>query len=544
MPIANPSDAAGAPPARESGTSDEPTFLIRKLGSNGIPTYLERAQTEHGEHRFVVVERLSRGTMTTDEAAECVREGRVAAALEHPNVVRTRAVTVRRDELSITSDYVAGERLSELWSSGSASTAMLPLEIGLRILVDVSAGLGALHKLRGAEGHERVKFVHGEVTDENVLVGLDGVSLVLRASRVRGRSAPPRTDGGTLAPEVLSGGAADQRADVYSLGALLWRALSGRWPLPGGETSDVAAGAERDQIAQTIVTKHGRWALPLADVAARALAPAPDKRFPTVSSMVTELRRIAGSKLATADAVARFVESAAGGKIAARLADVQASAVIRKATSIPAPRPTPVPMPVAAIAPVPHSPTEPIAEQLIEVPQPPSEPQLPPAPSALPIAPSSAAASSPAPLTPPKPISPPRTPKTPERAAAARPSRVVTKASAVASKRELTPSPQAAWLPRWAIGALLALLLLTGGLALRAVHNRQAIVTPGAIPVDNSTIIPPLPSALPEKLATPAKGPSVVPRAETNPAPRSTSLQRPTKPAAPREAPAPTLKAK
>ena len=342
MPSAHETYAAGAAADEEGRPNDEPTVLVRKLGSTSVPTYLERILTQGSEHRFVVVERLPRGNMSEDETAECVRDAKLAAALEHPNVVRTRAITLRPDEITVMTDYVPGERLSELWSPASGSAKAIPIEIALRILVDAATGLGALHKLRHTEGQERVKFVHGEVTDFNVLVGLDGVSVVLRASRARRRGDPPAMGAGTIAPEVLSGEAVDQRADVYSLGAMLWQALSGR---PLGLNHDIGAmltTAKEGTVSRAVVARGGPWALPLADVAARALSPVPEKRFPTASSMVTELRKIAGQKLATEVEVARFVETAAGEKIAARLADLQASAVIRKASSIPPPRSSPV----------------------------------------------------------------------------------------------------------------------------------------------------------------------------------------------------------
>src|SRR6185503_5855124 len=107
--------------------------LIRKLSSPEVPTTIERVLTEDNEQRFAVVECLSRGSMTEEEASECVRDAHAAASLEHPNVVRTRSILVRSDEIRVTSDYVAGERLSELWSSASAAAPTFSLEIALRI---------------------------------------------------------------------------------------------------------------------------------------------------------------------------------------------------------------------------------------------------------------------------------------------------------------------------------------------------------------------------------------------------------------------------
>ena len=574
MPGPHEPHAAGAAASRESRSNDEPAVLVRKLGSARVPTYLERVLTEDGEHRFVVVERVSRGAMTEEEASESVRDARMAAALEHPNVVRTRAIGMRLHEISVTSDYVAGERLSELWSSAPGSVATLPLEIALRILVDVSTGLGALHKLRSTEGHERLKFVHGEVTDENVLVGLDGVSSILRASRVRSRNVPTKTGIGALAPEILSGMTADPRADIYGIGALLWQALSGKPLFPDDDVAAILASAQPGTVAGAVVKRNAAWALPLASVAARALAPAPDQRFPTASSMVTELRKIAGPKLATAADVAKFVEAVAGEKIAARLADAQASAVIRKATSIPAPRPSLVEAPVVERS---SGPSKLVAreEKLVAreevsdearlltraVATPIEAPTVAPTPVVLPtqsmpllpaVSPKTETARAEAipeapsePETPPAPVAEP-VKATSRGAAAALSTPLVAKAVPAVPALKATPSPLLQRPVRSAIGVWLAIALLTGLLALLALHSRQVIVTPDATRLDASTMPAPASSAVPDEVADSARRPYVASPTPRDPALGTTSTVkgRLTNSASPRNVPAPKLRPK
>lgn len=517
--------------------------------------------------------------MTDEEAAECVREARMTAAFEHPNVVRTYSIAARSDEISVRSEYVAGERLSELWSSTSGREASPPLGIALRILVDVSTGLGALHKLRGEDGQERVKFIHGEVTSSNVLVGVDGVSLILRAARVRRRNVHPKALIGTLAPEILLGESADQRADIYSLGALLWQALSGRPLFAKDDIDEILASAKQGQVARAIVANDASWALPLADIAARALASVPEKRFPTASSMLTELRRIAGPKLATPEEVAKFVEEVAGERISARLSDVQASAVIRKATSIPAPRSAApaqklalaeVKLPVVRdeapsitadveptlpITPIrmaiePPRSAPPIAPPIIAPPRS-APPRLPPPKSApkvqvavaTPISPKIETAPSgalPQPSSPPsRPSSKPRTADRPRPAPApsakpiSRPSgQKAAKASPAASA--LVTSPVASRSLPWVIGTLLAIALVTGWFALQAIRNRQAIETPGSTSVEISKIPAPASS---QPSGEPAAG--VVSPVKSHAAPKATTsaTARPTKGSAPPKAP-------
>jgi hypothetical protein len=291
--------AAGA-----SGTAGEPLStrsrgVVRRLSPRDVPTYLEQVPATSGTPHLIVVERFSRSAAVTDrQAAEYVAAARAACVLEHPYVVRARAIVVRHDEIRIACDFVDGERLSQLGHPSAGGPSMLRLEIAVRVLLDALIGLSALHELH-VENGQRVKLVHGEVTADNILVGADGISRLLRACRVRRSGGAPTACIATIAPEASSG-EPDPRADVFSIGVLLWQMLSG-----------------------TSVPNHAPWAAPLADVAACAMAAASGERFSTATAMATEVRRIAGRKLATAVQVMDFVQAVAGAKIAARRSQVQ-----------------------------------------------------------------------------------------------------------------------------------------------------------------------------------------------------------------------------
>jgi hypothetical protein len=254
------------------------------------------------------------------------------------------------------------------------------------------------------------------------------------------------------------------------------------------------------------------------------------------------------------------VEATAGQKIAARLSDVQASAVIRKAASIPPPRAplAPAPLLVERASTPSKRPTHegesgtskpPMAAVITPLAAPrvvPTEGMAPPASiaprteTARPEAKSREPALAPAPPTSTPSRAAPSKPRTqlaraaePRKemrqggAAAAERLRVATKASRAVLVPEPTPSPKRAM--RLVIGASLAVTLVTAWLALRAVRNRQDIVTPGAVPPAASAVTPAT-SALP-------------PATSEVQAPAASHVRREA-PSAPRSAPAPTLRRK
>ena len=263
-----------------------------------------------------MVERVARGDAYGDqEIADWVRDARRLATLEHPNVARVRDVVIRGEEVLVVGEFVDGVRWSEL----SSITPRPSLEIALRILVDVLSGLSAVHNLRDAK-REPMKLVHGELTPECVVVGPDGVARIVSTCRVRSATARPGRDGSAyLAPEVLlADESAGARADVYSVGVMLWEALSGRPLFPNTQPSAIVTHLLSGRVARPTIPEGSPWAAPLADIAARALAADPEKRFASAAALAAELRRIGGPKLAPPVRVAALVRGTFGDGIRAR----------------------------------------------------------------------------------------------------------------------------------------------------------------------------------------------------------------------------------
>ena len=140
--------------------------------------------------RLVVVERAERKAFDDGEIADWIRDARRLSALDHPNVARVRDVIIRSGEILVVSEFVDGVR----WREFAATTT---LETALRVFVDALTGLSALHDLRDARDAKRqlFKLVHGGLTPDCIVVGLDGVARVVGASRPEVRDRAPRGHG-------------------------------------------------------------------------------------------------------------------------------------------------------------------------------------------------------------------------------------------------------------------------------------------------------------------------------------------------------------
>jgi YVTN family beta-propeller protein len=165
-----------------------------------------------------------------------LREARLAAALDHPNVIAIYDAGQYEDALYISMRYVDGVDLRTL----IAAQGRLEPARAARIASQVAAALDAAH----ARG-----LVHRDVKPANVLVADPGGSeqvyltdfgLVKRSASQVGVTGPGQWVGtvGYVAPEQLRGDPVDRRADVYALGCVLYEALTAQPPFP--RENDVA----------------------------------------------------------------------------------------------------------------------------------------------------------------------------------------------------------------------------------------------------------------------------------------------------------------
>jgi WD40 repeat protein/tRNA A-37 threonylcarbamoyl transferase component Bud32 len=209
-----------------------------------------------------------------------LRESELAASIDHPNIVPIYEAGATEDLLFIAMRYVEGRDLSERLQGG-------PLDPGdaVGILAQVASALDAAH----ARG-----LVHRDVKPSNVLLDRgarpDGSDHVYLADfgltkRVSGESGVG-DDGhlmGTIdyvAPEQIAGEEIDGRADVYSLGCVLYECLVGQPPFRrDSEIAVVFAHLEADPPAPS--TQRPGLPLALDAVITRALAKEPEQRYPS-----------------------------------------------------------------------------------------------------------------------------------------------------------------------------------------------------------------------------------------------------------------------
>src|SRR5262249_4255840 len=148
---------------------------LRAIASGGMATvYLGRAVGAGGFERLVALKVMHPHIACEPEfVAMFLDEARLAARVRHPHVVAT--IDLVEDPLFLVMEFIEGPSLHLLLRTCARSKRPFPLGIALRIFLDMLSGLHAAHELTDASG-ELLNLVHRDISPQNVLVGVDGVS--------------------------------------------------------------------------------------------------------------------------------------------------------------------------------------------------------------------------------------------------------------------------------------------------------------------------------------------------------------------------------
>ena len=310
--------------------------LQRKLAEGGMAeVFLAKLTGMEGFEKLVVVKRILPQLCSDDSFVKMfLNEARVAARLNHPNVVQIFDLGKLDEQYFIAMEYVHGEDLRTVIREATDADKRPPLGLACRIVADMLGGLHYAHTRVGADG-KPLGLVHRDVSPQNVLVTYEGaIKLVdfgiAKATREVGAA---QTQAGLLkgkysymSPEQARGQPVDARADVFCAGILLWELAT--WQRLFKRPTDMAtlmAVAEEPVRAPHTVEP----ALPpeLDRLIMKALARNPDERFASAQEMRAALEGLIRTKAWEADTLAltSWMREMFAGKLRAQAADVAAS---------------------------------------------------------------------------------------------------------------------------------------------------------------------------------------------------------------------------
>jgi serine/threonine protein kinase len=211
--------------------------IVRMVGEGGMGRVYEARHTRLGNKRFAIKLLHAEYARQPDVVARFQREAEAASGITHPNIVDVYDVHHTDDGLPyMVGEFLEGEEFGDFLDRSSK----IATPVAVRIVRQLCRALGAAHA-RGV--------VHRDMKPENVFlvgnmqrptakiidfgiskVGDAGGTALTRTGMIMGTPA-------YMAPEQARGDKVDHRADIYAVGGILYRALTGRKPFDGDDPS-------------------------------------------------------------------------------------------------------------------------------------------------------------------------------------------------------------------------------------------------------------------------------------------------------------------
>ncbi len=260
--------------------------LLKKLATGGMAQiYLARQQGMEGFEKFLVVKRILPHLAENDEFIKMfLDEARIAARLNHPNIVQIFNLGAQDDSYFIAMEFIHGEDVRRVWKRADSKNKPIPVPLVSRIIMDACSGLDYAHKKVDSQG-KPLNIVHRDISPQNILVTFEGGVKVVDFGIAKAADQATVTKSGVLkgkysymSPEQASGQKIDRRSDIFALGVVLYELTTGtRLFKRPNDIQTLNAVTECDVIAPSEVNEE----LPkdFDPIVMKALAKRPEDRY-------------------------------------------------------------------------------------------------------------------------------------------------------------------------------------------------------------------------------------------------------------------------
>lgn len=295
--------------------------------------FLAREKGIAGLERMVVIKRILPHLATQASFVEMfLREARIAARLNHPNIVQIYELDEFDGSYYIAMEYIHGSTVRELQILAGERGEKFPLEVSLSMFDQAARGLHTAHEASDIEGRP-LGLVHRDVSPHNLMVTTEGNVKLLDFGVAKATEGVDSTYSGNLkgkfaymSPEQCMRTGLDRRSDVFSLGIVLWELLVGQRLFKRSNELEMMQAIINGDVARPSAMGR-KLPLELEDAVMKALSVDRERRFQTVEALrqtIIEVARAEGYDIGS-DRIAKFVKTIAGEQLHSRNQTLQAA---------------------------------------------------------------------------------------------------------------------------------------------------------------------------------------------------------------------------
>ncbi|MEW5848290.1 MAG: serine/threonine-protein kinase [Myxococcota bacterium] len=269
--------------------------LLERIGVGGMAeVWLARASGPGGFAKGCVVKTVRAGVDEDRFGRMFMDEARLAALLNHPNIVQIFDFGEDGGRLYIAMEFILGRTLRAVMKKCEVKHIGIPMEHAARILSGVLEGLDHAHAQTDKDGAP-LKIIHRDISPENIMVTYSGVPKVVDFGIAKATLSTDRTRDGRakgkltyMAPEQLMGAPLDHRVDIYACGVVLYELCCGRHPYPIPNAEALARAILHDEAPHP---QELNPSLPddLAEVIIQCMQKDPEHRFASARDMQRRL---------------------------------------------------------------------------------------------------------------------------------------------------------------------------------------------------------------------------------------------------------------
>ncbi len=254
--------------------------VLEKIGQGGMGEVYLAEDTELNRKvaiKFLPLQYVS----DRDFKTRFKREGQAAAALNHPNIITIHEVSEYEGRPYLAMEYVEGGSLKDLIGADRMSVAQVT-----NLAAQISEGLAKAHQ---------TGIVHRDIKPQNILIDADGRPRICDFGLAKLRREVMLTQTGTtlgtiayMSPEQARGEQVDHRADIWSLGVVIYEMLTGQRPFKGDHDQAVIYAILNNQ-AESITGIRPDAPDMLVRIVDKAMAKDPYERYQNAAEMAHEL---------------------------------------------------------------------------------------------------------------------------------------------------------------------------------------------------------------------------------------------------------------